>query len=247
MGDDKTSSLDILGLKPVADSLSKVTTAVVDGSSAFLSRICLPAAEEYGLLLKDKVGAWRAANIASITKRAEVKLEQLGASDNVHAHPRIVSSIIESGAWIEDPIVQDYWAGLLTSSCTDNGDDDSNLIFVNLLSSLTKLQARLLDYACKTAGKTVVANGLIQAKYLSVDVDKLVEITGECDIHRLDRELDHLRELGLIHGGFEPYCTGADISPLALALHMYVRCNGSRQSPIEFFDSEIQRPTVPAS
>lgn len=148
---------------------------------------------------------WRAANIAAITARAEERLNNADAPANVHAHPRLVSGILEEGSWIEDPIVQDLWGGLLSSSCTENGDDDSNLVFINLLSELTKLQARLLKYSCENAPKSAAPNGLIQAEEIIVSLDALTEITGETDIHRLDREMDHLREVGLIHGGFDSY------------------------------------------
>lgn len=47
---EDNKSLDVLGVKPIADSVNTVTKGTVDGASAFLSRICLPAAEEFGLL-----------------------------------------------------------------------------------------------------------------------------------------------------------------------------------------------------
>lgn len=53
--------------------------------------------------------------------------------------------------------------------------------------------------------------------------------------------MDHLREVGLIHGGFDPYdSTDANVAASTIALHMYVRCHGSRESPRDFFDSEIK-------
>lgn len=236
MSNDQSRSLDILGAKPIADSINKVTGAVVDGSAAFLSRICLPAAEEFGLLLRDRVHAWRAANIATMTQRAQKKLAEADQQQaDVHAHPRVVAKIIEEGSWTEDPIVQDFWAGLLSASCTSTGDDDSNMIFINLLSQLTKLQARIVDHSCKASKKLLLPNGLIKSEDLLVNREQLVEITGEHDIQRLDRELDHLRELGLIHGGFDLIGLSAETTPTALALHLYVRCQGSRASPIEFF------------
>lgn len=103
--DDKSKSLYLLGLRPVAESLNKITTAAVDDTAAFLSRICLPAAEKYGLLLRDRVRSWRAANISAIAAKAEQKLKELGASDNVHAHPRLLSNVLEHGSWMEDSVV----------------------------------------------------------------------------------------------------------------------------------------------
>jgi len=41
----------------LAEAINTVTTSVVGGAEAFLGRICLPAAEEFGLLLRDRVHA----------------------------------------------------------------------------------------------------------------------------------------------------------------------------------------------
>lgn len=235
----QSNSLDILGVKPIADSINKITAATVDGVSAFLSRICLPAAEEFGLLMRDRVRDWRAANLSAVVSRAEDRLRESSAPPDLHAHPRIVSGILEQGSWIDDPVVQDLWGGLLSSSCTPDGDDDSNLIFINLLSELTKLQAHVLKHVCENSTKSMSPNGLIGASRMVIPLDTLIGITGVSDIHRLDRELDHLREVGLIDGGFaQGYSTDATIRPCALLLHMYVRCQGSRLSPIDFFAAE---------
>jgi hypothetical protein len=50
----ENKSLDILGIKPIGNAIESLTDGFVSGASAFLSRICLPAAEEFGLLLRDR-------------------------------------------------------------------------------------------------------------------------------------------------------------------------------------------------
>jgi hypothetical protein len=62
MTENESKSLDVLGVRPVEEAISHATKAAIDGASAFLARICLPAAEEFGLLLQDKVRAWRVRN-----------------------------------------------------------------------------------------------------------------------------------------------------------------------------------------
>ena len=239
---DKSRSLDLLGIKPIAKSIDTVTTGTVNAAAAFLSRICLPAAEEFGLLLRDGVRGWRASNIASITQKAERKLKASNAASNVHAHPRLAFKILAEGSWIDDDLVQEMWAGLLSSSCSQSGVDDSNLIFVNLLSELTKVQARILCYICYNAKKKVSPNGLVTARDFTVQLDVLQSISQENDIYRLDRELDHLRGLALIHYGFSPdTTTDAELEPSSLALQLYVRTQGTRQSPVEFFGLEIPK------
>ena len=91
-------SLDLLGVKPLAKSIEIVTTGTVDGAGAFLSRICLPAAEEIGLLLRDRVSAWRAKNAQEITGRAEKLVFDAAGGQAIHAHPRIVAGVIELGS-----------------------------------------------------------------------------------------------------------------------------------------------------
>jgi hypothetical protein len=70
---------------------------------------------------------------------------------------------------------------------------------------------------------------------LLVELKIIEEITECSDFHRLDRELDHLRALELINGGFDPDSTDADITPSALALQLYVRSQGYIGSPIDYF------------
>ncbi len=105
----KNKSLDLLGIQPVAEAVNKFTSAVVDGASAFLSRICLPAAEEFGLYLKDRVRLYRTQNMADIALKAEKNLAEGGAPENVQAHPRLIGSILENGSWIADAEVRDMW------------------------------------------------------------------------------------------------------------------------------------------
>ena len=139
------------------------------------------------------------------------------------------------------------WAGLVQSSCDESGSDDSNLIFVNLLSNMTKLQARILKHACEEAPKTVDTNGLINPGVVLLGYEELADIAGEVDIQRLDRELDHLRALELIDGGFIfGLVKQARLQPTPLALHMYVRSQGSRgiASPISLNLTIRVRPTM---
>lgn len=61
-------SRDVFGLAPFGESLHTLTKAAVDGAAAFLGRICLLAAEEFGLLLRDKISRWRAANAVAVVQ-----------------------------------------------------------------------------------------------------------------------------------------------------------------------------------
>lgn len=242
---EQDKSLDILGIKPVAEAINTVTKASTDGVGALLSRICLPAAEEMGLLFKDKVHAWRAKNAISIAATAEQHLSS--GTQKTQAHPRIVSAIFDQGSWSDDESVQKLWGGLLASSCTETGTNQDNLIFINLLTQLTPSEVKLIQYACEKSVKLKSSMGLIFAHDgLNVSANEALAISGLKDIHRLDLELDHLRDLGLLRltGGFSfspedsagnLNDTPASLTPSAKALQFYARCNGFNGPATDFY------------
>jgi abortive infection alpha-like protein len=236
----------VLGIKSYGDALNTVTKGLIDGAGAILGRICLPVAEEFGLLLRDRVSYWRAIQAATIAQKTERKLNARSVEGPVQAPPRLVGLAIEQGSWTDDDAVQEMWAGLIASSCTADGKDESNLIFMNVLSAITASQAKLLSYACEHSGKATSSSGLVTAYTgFYITLHELTSIAGVDDIHRLDRELDHLRALGLMERGLfaepvilsdaqdSPYT--ADIAPTSLGIHMYVRCQGYVGSPAKYF------------
>ena len=255
MNEEKTESMDVLGIRPISDAINTVTETTMKEASEFLGLICKPAAEEFGFLLKDRVKYWRFKNLSNIAIKAKIILNAQNNDIEVSASPRIVNSILENGSWIDNDKIQDMWSGLLASSCTKDGKDESNLIFINLLSQLTSSEVRILNYICNNSEKKITIHSLVYANVLSISLRDLQEISGIVNIHNLDREIDHLRSLGLVIGGFPtiPEDTinafkrpsdlvsktledsKADISPSPLALNMYVRCNGSLQAPNEYF------------
>lgn len=231
-------SLDVLGIKPVAEAINTVTQATTAGAGAFLSRICLPAAEEFGLLLREKVGAWRARNAVAIAIKAESMFIASPLAANRHAHPRIVGSIIENGSWADEDAVQEMWAGLLASACTETGRSQENLIYVGLLAQLTTSQAKTLSFACANARKFKSETGLLLAHTFMVTTEEIIAASGTIDIHVLDLEVDHLRGLGILdtQSGLSPHSSQpARLTPSAVGMQLYVRCQGFVGSPVEYF------------
>ncbi len=239
---------DITGLGGFGDAVNTATKALAEAINGFLARICHPAAEEFGLLLRDRVAAWRVRNLARIVEVARRNLERSNRALDVSAHPRIVQSVLDNGSWSDCEEVQVMWGGLLASSCTSEGRDESNLIFISLLGQLTSSEARMLNHICKQADKSTTPAGLIWADRVSLTLGTLREIAGVDDINRIDRELDHLQTLGLTEGVFsiDAHLTAGDstfVRPTSLALNMFVRCSGSLAAPAAFFEltsTEVQ-------
>src|SRR6266566_5211612 len=121
MGDE---SKDLLGLRPLADTVHVLAKGAVDGAAAFLGRICNPAAEEFSLLLRDRISYWRLANAVSMARKAEAKYEERIGSAHAQVHPRLAAAVIENSSWTDVEQVQEMWAGLLVSSCTKDGRDE---------------------------------------------------------------------------------------------------------------------------
>ena len=247
MNEEKPESMDLLGIKPISDAINTVTETTMKEVSEFLDLICRPVAEEFGFLLQDRVKYWRFKNLSKISIKAKKILSAQNNDLEVSASPRIVNNILENGSWIDDDRIQEMWAGLLASACSKEGKDESNLIFINLLSQLTYSEVNILNYCCENAEKRFTQAGLIYAADLKINFETLKEISGVSNIHQLDRELDHLRSLSLLtmYSGFlikeesdkptSPEETSIDITPTGLTLNLYVRCNGSLQTPIEYF------------
>ncbi|TXI26851.1 MAG: hypothetical protein E6Q60_11155 [Nitrosomonas oligotropha] len=227
---------DLLGLKPVSKAIEKS----VDGLGAFLSKICMPVAEEIGLYFQDKVKVWRANNATEIGKKAEKLIDANGGIEGKSIHPLLAWKIIENGSFADSRELQDAWAGLLTSSCSKH-PDDSNHIFIDILGQLTTLQVRIIDYSCKNSYKFVSKQGLIQSDELSVSKEAIFKICGSDDLHRIDREMDRMSASGLfaaLGGGFHPDKATVYLTPSPLCLQFYARCSGFNGSPVDFYNAK---------
>ncbi len=223
---------------PARRAVEELVSPGIEGDSGFLGRICVPVAAEFGQLLQDRARAWRAANAARVSRKAEQTHRANGVPLEYHADPRLVGAIIEHGSWTQDELVQEYWGGLLCSSCSRDGTDDSNLVLIDLLSRLVVSQVRLLDHVCLEAGKRGTKAGRLIATRFQLQTAELVRITGLTDPLRLERELDHLRSLGLfalLRGGSALTDSPADVTPSSLALHLFARAHGFAGDPVEYF------------
>jgi hypothetical protein len=242
---DSPQNADILGLKGFGDSMRIATQGVVDGAGAFLGRVCLPAAEELGLALRDRVSSWRAKNACQILSTANDLYTAIGMPPGA-VNPRLIHQAIDQGSWIDDEVIQGMWAGLLCSAVTQDSSDE-NLLFVNLLAQLSGLQVRILLESVTSSQKYKIKHDLVGVQRLTLTIDQIQEVAGSQDIQRIDRELDHLREIGLIGipgswntgGGIDAASLVVDITPTPLAIHLYVRAQGFTQSPALFFNLEI--------
>jgi len=139
------NSLDILGTKPLAKAIEKLTDKSMDGVGAFFGAICMPAAEEFGLLLKDKVAVFRKKNLESIAIKSKNKIKHQNLEPSGDANPLLLRQIIEDASWSEDESIQSMWAGLLAVASTKRSVADDSIVYTDALKRLTPFQARLIN------------------------------------------------------------------------------------------------------
>ena len=235
MSEDK--ALDLLGIKGLSDSVKIATQGFLDGAAAFLSRVSLPAAEEFGLALRDRVSAWRAGNATKMLSRANTIYLSNDPNPADQLSPRLADIAISEASWITDDQIQDMWSGLLASSAAPHDGPEENLILMNILKQLSSLEVKMLRFAIEEAPKEASTHGFAIPQQVMVPTDKLPELFDIQDLQRLDRELDHLRALGLMDRGILLDTSNkADLTPSPLALHLYVRAQGSRLSPATYWN-----------
>ena len=243
------NALQLLGLEGLTDSIRIATQGGLDGAAAFLSRVCLPAAEELGFALRDRVSAWRARNLIRMLDKANKVFLANSPRSTDQLSPRLAQIAIEAASWIDDDQVQAMWSGLLASSTSPDGRSDENLIFMSLLKQLSSVEVSVLRFAVENSSKHVSRHGLAYSGRLVVtSIDKLSSLFGIEDLQRIDRELDHLSDIGLIgsphlpmhfRGGIEMSSGQVHLTPTSLALHLYVRAQGSKLSPADYWNLSL--------
>lgn len=100
-----------------------------------------PSLGVLGTNLGEWVDKWT-TNFLRIADRAETKLGS-AAEDPGEVPPRVMQRILTDAAWTDDPVSQDYYAGLAASSRSEEGNDDSNVPLLSVLASLGSRDIRL--------------------------------------------------------------------------------------------------------
>jgi hypothetical protein len=228
---------DILGIGPFGESLKLATEKSLSAAGAILGPLCIPVAAECGLMMRDEVRCWRAKNLERIAGKS-VKFLTVGKDGaELHAHPKIIKEIVEKGSWAEDDVVQEMWAGLVGSSCTADGRDEGNMMFIEILSQMTSSQARLLNHICHQPRKFNTESGDILFGSLrgNLTSEQSRAVMGINDDYQIYLEMRQMHRMELIRlGGHKPL-HNYSMAMRLFGLDLFVRCHGSRLSPEEFF------------
>ncbi len=127
----------------ISETTKKSIGKMVDGLGAFFSRICMPAADEIGLFLRDRVRLYRIINLQQVVLKTQKKLENKKIINKME--PKSLIEFTEKASWIEDDDIQHMWAGLLVGTLTNKNQPDTDLIYYNLLNGINPYQARIIN------------------------------------------------------------------------------------------------------
>ena len=218
---------------------------------AFLRRICPSATQELKLLFREGLGNIRTESAVEIALRAEALLGLEPDSEKLRIPKELVLRIVENGSWSEDDLSQRLWAGMLATSCTPGGNDDSNMHLVKIMSELATIHNRIFDAACSRSTKILSEPGSITALPVICSSEELIQIAGAHDLMKIDRNLLQLSDLGLleprIKSKYFVFTDEANLHPTSLGLELYARCHGHRGEALGFYDLSSPPPAPPAT
>jgi hypothetical protein len=236
---EETKSDDLLSVVRLSEAM------------AFLSRICPDGSDEIEQLLRVRLSTHRVMNAVEIALKAQNLLAVEPATEGLRTEPRLVVRILEDGSCTDEGWLMHIWGGLLASSCTADGKDELSRVLIELFSQLTTFPVRILVVVCTRATKVLADSGLISAKPLTCKTEEIKTITGSRGL-QVERDLERLSELGLVEkrSPNSPTLLPSDeilITPTALGLQLFARCNGQRGSLREFYVLDSMEHTTVAN
>ena len=215
---------------------------------SFFRRICPSATQELKLLFREGLSNLRTSSAIVIAHRAEAMLAAERDFDRLGAPEKVVMRVVHEGSWAEDATTQQLWAGVLATACTVMGDDESNLPYIDLLAELASIDGRIFTTACTKSQKVFASSGAVSAQPLICSPQELIEIAGAHDLMKIDRNIFQLSLLGLLEprvkSKYFNFEQEANLTPTALGLELFARCQGFRGAPHHFYAAQ---PEVRAS
>jgi len=238
---------------------------IIDGIGSFFGKICLPAAEEYGLYLRDKVHIYRLINLNKIVNKTKVLIKDKEIVSNIS--PKGLIEFIDRSSWNEDDVIQNMWAGLLAGEITNSSQTDSNFLYYNLLNEINPYQSRLIklifkdDRICTSLQPLKLENlynELNLQEQISIPIRKILEIApkpldyivqGHKHQDIINNEDDHFLALGYLLPNIthlrrleiiKSYVIShkertITFDPTLTGLDFYMNCTGLKVYPLEAY------------
>lgn len=115
----------------------------IDVAKDFLDKLVMPAIEETGLLLRDKVTLWKFKNQVTMLNKAKLFCEENNISTK-QISLKLLCPLLDYSGIEEDEILQDKWA-ILLSNMVDSDQNIENHVFPYILSQLSTNEFLVLE------------------------------------------------------------------------------------------------------
>lgn len=158
---------------------------------------------------------------------------------------KLVLRMLEDGAKVDEEPTRRMWAELMATSCYPGANDAVNLNCVALLSRIDAVQMRIFSAACRLAMRVGWDAGFKFHEDLNCSAEEIKRITHIQNLMGIERDLNHLFELGLLEQTERPILCqqveSVNMAPTSLALKLYARCNGQPEPPETLEGAKLQR------
>lgn len=195
-----------------------------------LSRLCGAGANHAIQLFGGELDEARTETAVQISIEADKLLASEPGAASLRAHPEHVAHLIKFGSWSIGGLSKQLWAGLLATSCTPDGTDESNRQYVDLLVNVTPTQALIFVVACNKALEVMSADQDHPSTRITFTPEEMKQLTGKTDLTRVATDIAYLFHSGLLDKNFDftSYIPteNFDITPAGLGMEVYRKCKG---------------------
>lgn len=130
----------------MSNKIDITSTAIekgIDLAKNFLDKLIIPAVEETGLLLKDKVTLWKFKNQVKMLNKAKSYCEKYNVNPKTISL-KLLCPLLDYSSLEEDEELQDKWAILLTNM-VDSKQNIENHVFPYILSQISSNEFAFLE------------------------------------------------------------------------------------------------------
>lgn len=196
----------------------------------FLSRCTNPIGDAIGQDLASGYKGFRALNFAKVLAAAQKNLEDCGKGDApVQLPEEFTFRALDEASKSADDRIQKMWGGLIASVSKEASSDNSELLWVNLLSKMTPLQAALLEWSAQET-KLVIENGTEETGCWVINSELTLPKFPSVPPLVIDAELHELKISGLVHpspfSATESLAKGVCAAATIRGLQLYRRSQG---------------------
>ncbi len=170
---------------------------------------------------------WQEESIVLTIEKYNLKYGAIEIADNVWLNQRILYEILQECSKQDDGYIQEMWAGLLASSVSIEGKDDSALIYVKLLENITSVECRICNYICMK---------YIENENYRLSDQEMFKICETENYDKISLMISHLRSLEILHssifGSFQEVMNSfiekkeINLLPTNIGFELFARANG---------------------